>query len=64
MRERHDHAVVREDVGLLHAQLKVEDVQELALDPADVALPEDTRAQGPMDVLQGGVVQVLRENVA
>ena len=59
--EGDDSVVVREEVGLSESELVVEDVEELALYPADVALAKDTCAERPVDVLQGRVVAVLRE---
>ena len=58
----HDGIVVGEEVGLGEAELVVEDVEELTLDAADVALAEDSRAERPVDVLEGGVIQVLQED--
>ena len=52
---------MREDILLGDAEFEVEDVEELALYPADVALAEDARAQRPMHVLQCRVVGVLDE---
>lgn len=51
--------VVAEDIILGYAELEVEDIEELALDAANVPLAKDTRAHGPVDILEGGVVQVL-----
>ena len=52
--------MVTEEVGFGDAQLKVEDVQELAFDPSHVTLPEDACAESPMDVLERRVIQILR----
>ena len=52
--------VVGEEVGLGEAELVVEDVEELALDAADVALAKDPGAERPVDVLERGVVEVLQ----
>ena len=57
--ERHDRVVVGEQIGLVHAEFVIEDVEELALDAADVALAEDAGAQCPMDVLQRRIVAIL-----
>lgn len=62
--EGEDGVVVGEDVGLGDGELEVEDVEELTLDPADVALAKDPRAECPVDILEGGVVQVLGEGVS
>lgn len=58
--ERHDRVVVCHDVVFADAQLKVEHVQEFALNPADVALAEDSCAHSPVHVLKRGVIEVLR----
>ena len=42
--ERDDGVVVGEEVGLVDGELVVEDIEELALYPADVALAEYARA--------------------
>ena len=60
--EREEGVVVREEVGLGDGQLEVEAVEELTLDAANVALAEDSRAERSMDVLEGGVIQVLQED--
>ena len=51
--------VVGEDICFGDRELPVEDGEELALDPANVALAEDTGAHGPVNVLQRAVVGVL-----
>ena len=43
----------------MDAELEVEDLEELALDARDVATAEDARAEGPVGVLERGVVEVL-----
>jgi len=58
--ERHDRVVVLHDVVFADAQLEIEDVQKLALDPADIALAEDSRAHGPVHVLKRRVIEILR----
>ena len=55
--------VVRKEIGLRNGELPVEDVEELTLDTADVALPENASAERPVDVLERGVVGVLREEI-
>jgi hypothetical protein len=55
--------MVTEEVGFGDAQLKVEDVQELAFDASHVALPEDACAESPMDVLERRVIEILRTRV-
>jgi len=51
--------VVRHDVVLADAQLEIEDVQEFALDPADIALAKDACAHSPVHVLERGVIEIL-----
>ena len=55
--------VVCEEIGLRNGEFPVEDVEELTLDTADVALPENASAERPVDVLERGVVGVLREEI-
>ena len=55
--------VVRKEIGLRNGEFPVEDVEELTLDTADVALPENASAERPVDVLERGVVGVLREEI-
>ena len=50
--ERHDRVVVRHDVVFRDAQIEIEHVQELALDPANVALAKDSCAHSPVHVLE------------
>ena len=57
--EGEEGVVVREEVGFGDAELEVEDVEELTLDAADVALAEDPRAQRPVNVLKRGIVRGL-----
>ena len=54
-----DGVVVCKEIGFGDGEFEVEDVEELTLDAADVALAEDPRAERPVDVLEGGVVEVL-----
>ena len=51
--------VVRKEIGLRNGEFPVEDVEELTLDVADVALAEDPRAQRPVNVLKRGIVRGL-----
>lgn len=48
-----------ENVILCHTEIPLEDSQELSLDAAHIALAKDTRAESPVDVLEGRVVGVL-----
>ena len=54
--------VVRKEVGLGDVELEVTDVEKLTLDAADVALAKSSHAERPVDVLEGGVIQALRED--
>ena len=58
--EGKDSVVVCEDIGLGNGEFEVEDVEELTLDAADVTLAEDASAECPVDILECGVIQVLR----
>lgn len=58
--EGHHRVVVGEQIGLVDAKLVIEDIEELALYPTDVTLAEDTGAKCPVDVLECGVIAVLK----
>ena len=60
MLEREERIVVGKEVCFCDAEFEIEDVEEFTLDASDVALAEDSCAQRPVDVLERGVVQVLR----
>ena len=64
LREGDDSVVVREEIGLSESELVVEDVEELALYPADIPLAEDTSAESPVYVLECGVIEVLERESA
>ena len=51
--EGEEGVVVREEVGLGDGEFEVEDVEELTLDAADVALAEGPCAERLVDVLEG-----------
>jgi len=53
--------VVAQDVILGDLQLKVEHIEVFTLDAADIALAKDTRAECPMNVLECGIVKILRK---
>jgi hypothetical protein len=55
----HQPLVVHHALGLAHAQLPVQHVQKLALNPSYIALLEDAGAERPVDVLERGVIGVL-----
>ena len=59
--EGEEGVVVREEVGLGDGEFEIEDVEELTLDAANIALAEDSRAKRPVNVLQCRIVQVLEE---
>lgn len=59
-RDGEEGIVVCEEIRLADGELKVEDIEELTLDAADVTLAEDSSAERPVDVLEGRVVQVLQ----
>ena len=61
--EGEECVVVCEEIRFGDAELKVEDVEELALDAANVTLAEDPGAERPVDVLECRVVQVLQGGV-
>ncbi len=47
------------EVRVRHGQLEIEHIEKLALDPANVTLSKYTRADGPVDVFQRGIVEIL-----
>ena len=47
------------EIGFGNGQVPIEDFDELALDPSDVALAESVGDHSPVDVLQGRVVGIL-----
>ena len=63
-REREKRVMVCEEIGFGDGEFEVKDIEELAFYPADVALAEDPGAERPVDVLEGGVVQVLKCEVS
>ena len=58
--EGEDGVVVCKEIGFGDGEFEVEDVEELTLDAADVTLAEDASAECPVDILECGVIQVLR----
>ncbi|CAK5274457.1 unnamed protein product [Mycena citricolor] len=59
----HDSFPMRQDLLLLHKQIPIEDLEELSLNPTDVSLPKDTRAQRPVHITQSAVLRELaRDN--
>ena len=60
VREREESVVVCEEIGFRDGKLEIEDIEELTLDAADVTLAKDASAECPVDILECGVIQVLR----
>ena len=57
--EIQDHIVYNKEIGFGNSEIPVEDLDKLALDPADVTLAEGAGDHCPMNILQGGVIGVL-----
>lgn len=57
---RGECVVVAENIVFGDGELKVEDVEKLALDAADIALAKHARTERPVDVFESGVIEVLR----
>lgn len=57
--DRREDIVVAKDIVLGDRELKVENVQELALNATNVALAEHAGAERPVDVFESGVVEIL-----
>ena len=47
------------EVGLGHAELKVENIEKLAFDSADIPGAEYARSERPLRILQRSVVMIL-----
>ena len=50
--ERDDGVMVSHDIILANAKLEVEDIEKLALDPANIAFAEHTGAYSPVNVFE------------
>jgi len=57
--EIQDNVVNSEEIGFGNSEIPVEDFDELAFDPTDIALAEGAGDHSPMNVLQGGVIGVF-----
>ena len=57
--ESNDGGVQVGNFALADRQIPIEDIQKLSLDPTDITLSEDASSDGPMDVLESGVVREL-----
>lgn len=57
--DRGEGTMVAENVILGDRQLKVNDVQELAFNAANVTLAKHTSAKRPVDVFECGIVEIL-----
>jgi len=55
----HDGIMVHHDIVFSYAQLEIENVEELALNPANVALAKYSCAHSPVYVLKRRVIQIL-----
>ena len=51
--------MVRKYVTLADAELEIEDIEKLSLDPSYIAFAENACADRPMDVLQSRIIQIL-----
>ena len=49
----------KEEIGLIDGEIPVQNFNELAFNPSNVALAEGTGDRRPVDVFQSGVISVL-----
>ena len=61
--ESNDGGVQVGNFVLADRQIPIEDIQKLSLDPTDITLSEDAGSDGPMDVLESGVVRELEQEI-
>ena len=54
-----EHVVDEEEIGFGNGEIPIEDLDELALNPANVTLAEGAGDHSPMNVLQGRVICVF-----
>jgi hypothetical protein len=54
--ERDDRVMVSHDIIFADAQLKVEDIEKFALDPANIALAKYTGAYSPVHIFERRVI--------
>ena len=57
--EMEERIADEKEVALGHGKVPIEDFDELALDPSNVALSECSRDHRPVDVFQSRVIGVL-----
>ena len=55
-----DSAMVREDIVFGNSKLEVKNIEEFTFYPTNITLAKNTSAKCPMNVLESGVIQVLR----
>lgn len=58
--DRREGVMMTENVIFGDRQLKVKDVQELALNAANIPLAEHAGTECPMHVFESGIVEILR----
>jgi len=51
--------ILLQDVGFAHREIPIENIEELAFNPSNVASTEHTRTQGPLIILDRPVVDIL-----
>ena len=61
--ESDDGGVEVGNLALADRQIPIKDVQKLALDPSDITLSEDASGDRPVDVLEGGIVRELDQEI-
>ena len=61
--ESDDSGVEVGNFALADREIPIKDVQKLALDPSDITLSEDASGDRPVDVLEGGIVRELDQEI-
>lgn len=57
--DSHQALMVAQKVVLGNVKFEIEDIEELALDAADITFAENTSAECPVYVLQSRIVEIL-----
>ena len=61
--ESDDAGVEVGNFALTDRQIPIKNIQELALNPADITFPEDASCDSPLDVLRGRIIRELDQEI-
>ena len=61
--ESDDSGVEVGNFALADREIPIKDVQKLTLNPSDITLSEDASSDRPVDVLEGGIVRELDQEI-